>query len=168
MLNLDTFRRKIVEISIFRNTKKPIQNPCCADMNFIARNIFMRILSFFFPIIFTTFYPSIWWSSFLDFCRIKMCTTITHSDLVTVHHEMGHIAYFMEYKHLPFVYREAANPGEWRWLSIFLPDFSDFPYQSTVKNLCTTNTLETTRKWPLLTGGRCSKVIYVIKFQNRT
>jgi hypothetical protein len=29
--------------------------------------------------------------------RIKMCTTITH--------------YFMEYKHLPFVYREASNPG---------------------------------------------------------
>jgi len=43
--------------------------------------------------------------------RIKMCTAITHSDLVTVHHEMGHIEYFMEYKHLPFVYREAANPG---------------------------------------------------------
>jgi hypothetical protein len=40
-----------------------------------------------------------------------MCTTITHSDLVTVHHEMGHIEYFMEYKHLPFVYREASNPG---------------------------------------------------------
>ena len=41
-----------------------------------------------------------------------MCTTVTHSDLVTVHHEMGHIAYFMEYKNLPFVYREAANPGK--------------------------------------------------------
>ena len=25
---------------------------------------------------------------------------------------MGHIEYFMEYKHLPYVYREAANPGE--------------------------------------------------------
>ena len=46
-----------------------------------------------------------------DDFRIKMCTTITHSDLVTVHHEMGHIAYFMEYKNQPFVYREAANPG---------------------------------------------------------
>ena len=44
--------------------------------------------------------------------RIKMCTTITHSDLVTVHHEMGHIEYFMEYKDQPFVYREAANPGK--------------------------------------------------------
>lgn len=26
-----------------------------------------------------------------DDVRIKMCTTITHKDLVTVHHEMGHI-----------------------------------------------------------------------------
>ena len=43
--------------------------------------------------------------------RIKMCTTITHADLVTVHHEMGHIVYFMEYSHQPWVYREAANPG---------------------------------------------------------
>lgn len=44
--------------------------------------------------------------------RIKMCTAINHADLVTVHHEMGHIAYFMQYKDLPFVYREAANPGK--------------------------------------------------------
>ena len=43
--------------------------------------------------------------------RIKMCTAITHADLVTVHHEMGHIVYFMEYSKQPFVYREAANPG---------------------------------------------------------
>jgi len=41
-----------------------------------------------------------------------MCTTITHGDLVTVHHEMGHIGYFMEYKNLPYVYREASNPGK--------------------------------------------------------
>ena len=47
------------------------------------------------------------WTDF----RIKMCTTITHADLITAHHEMGHIEYFMEYKDLPFVFREAANPG---------------------------------------------------------
>ncbi len=41
-----------------------------------------------------------------------MCTSITHHDLVIVHHEMGHIQYFMEYKHLPYVYRESANPGK--------------------------------------------------------
>ena len=28
-----------------------------------------------------------------DDVRIKMCTKITHQDLVTVHHEMGHIQY---------------------------------------------------------------------------
>jgi hypothetical protein len=41
-----------------------------------------------------------------------MCTSITHQHLVIVHHEMGHIQYFMEYKHLPYVYRESANPGK--------------------------------------------------------
>jgi peptidyl-dipeptidase A len=41
-----------------------------------------------------------------------MCTAITHSDLVTIHHEMGHIEYFMEYKDQPFIFREASNPGE--------------------------------------------------------
>ena len=30
---------------------------------------------------------------------------------MTVHHEMGHIVYFMQYSNQPFVYREAANPG---------------------------------------------------------
>ena len=44
--------------------------------------------------------------------RIKMCTAITHYDLITIHHEMGHIVYFMEYKDQQFVYREAANPGK--------------------------------------------------------
>lgn len=33
------------------------------------------------------------------------------SDLVTVHHEMGHIQYFMEYSIQPPIYREGANPG---------------------------------------------------------
>lgn len=33
------------------------------------------------------------------------------SDLVTVHHEMGHIQYYMEYSVQPPVYREGANPG---------------------------------------------------------
>ena len=47
----------------------------------------------------------------MDDFRIKMCTTVTHADLVTIHHEMGHIEYFMEYKKQPFVFREAANPG---------------------------------------------------------
>ena len=39
-----------------------------------------------------------------------MCTTITHADLVTVHHEMGHIVYFMQYNNQPFVYRFDDHP----------------------------------------------------------
>ncbi|KAE8747573.1 hypothetical protein FOCC_FOCC005733, partial [Frankliniella occidentalis] len=55
--------------------------------------------------------PSAW-----DFCnrkdfRIKMCTHVNMNDLVTAHHEMAHIQYFMEYKNLPKIYRDGANPG---------------------------------------------------------
>lgn len=55
--------------------------------------------------------PSAW-----DFCnsrdfRIKMCTKITMKDLITAHHELSHIHYFMQYKNLPKVFRDGANPG---------------------------------------------------------
>ncbi|XP_062936388.1 angiotensin-converting enzyme [Cynocephalus volans] len=43
--------------------------------------------------------------------RIKQCTTVNMEDLVVVHHEMGHIQYFMQYKDLPVALREGANPG---------------------------------------------------------
>lgn len=33
------------------------------------------------------------------------------NDLITVHHEMGHIQYFMNYADQPVVFREGANPG---------------------------------------------------------
>ncbi|XP_076040677.1 angiotensin-converting enzyme-like [Oratosquilla oratoria] len=51
-----------------------------------------------------------------DFCngvdfRIKQCTSLTMKDLITVHHEMGHIQYYLQYKHLPAVFRAGANPG---------------------------------------------------------
>lgn len=46
-----------------------------------------------------------------DDFRIKQCTVKTIDDLVTIHHEMGHIQYFMEYSNQPPVYREGANPG---------------------------------------------------------
>jgi len=32
-------------------------------------------------------------------------------DLITVHHEMGHVQYFLQYKHQPLVFRRGANPG---------------------------------------------------------
>ncbi|XP_011498128.1 PREDICTED: angiotensin-converting enzyme-like, partial [Ceratosolen solmsi marchali] len=51
-----------------------------------------------------------------DFCnridyRIKMCTKVTMKDLITVHHEMAHIQYFLRYSHLPREFRDGANPG---------------------------------------------------------
>ncbi|XP_062576365.1 uncharacterized protein LOC134238260 [Saccostrea cucullata] len=43
--------------------------------------------------------------------RIKMCTDVTMEDLITIHHEMGHIQYYLQYKDLPVAFREGANPG---------------------------------------------------------
>ncbi|KAA0202903.1 hypothetical protein HAZT_HAZT011951 [Hyalella azteca] len=43
--------------------------------------------------------------------RIKMCTDITMDDLFTIHHEMGHIEYYLHYKDQPYVFRSGANPG---------------------------------------------------------
>ncbi|XP_067687134.1 uncharacterized protein [Haliotis asinina] len=43
--------------------------------------------------------------------RVKMCTDITMLDLITIHHEMGHVEYFLQYMHQPVVFRAGANPG---------------------------------------------------------
>ncbi|CAB1457679.1 unnamed protein product [Pleuronectes platessa] len=43
--------------------------------------------------------------------RIKQCTVVTMDDLITVHHEMGHIQYFLQYKDRPVSFRDGANPG---------------------------------------------------------
>ncbi|XP_014824640.1 PREDICTED: angiotensin-converting enzyme-like isoform X2 [Poecilia mexicana] len=43
--------------------------------------------------------------------RIKQCTTVTMEDLFTVHHEMGHIQYYLQYKDQPVGFRDGANPG---------------------------------------------------------
>ncbi|KAM0736170.1 Angiotensin-converting enzyme [Formica fusca] len=51
-----------------------------------------------------------------DFCnrldyRIKMCTKVTMKDLITLHHEMAHVQYFLRYSGLPREFRDGANPG---------------------------------------------------------
>lgn len=56
--------------------------------------------------------PSSW-----DFCngqdfRIKMCTDVTHKDLIAVHHELSHIHYFLNYRSNPKAFRDGANPGK--------------------------------------------------------
>ncbi|XP_032430113.1 angiotensin-converting enzyme [Xiphophorus hellerii] len=43
--------------------------------------------------------------------RIKQCTVVTMDDLITVHHEMGHVQYFLQYKDQPVSFRTGANPG---------------------------------------------------------
>ena len=43
--------------------------------------------------------------------RILMCTQVRLQDLITVHHEMGHIQYYIPYKDKPIEFREGANPG---------------------------------------------------------
>ena len=32
-------------------------------------------------------------------------------DLFTAHHEMGHVQYYLQYKHQPKIHRRGANPG---------------------------------------------------------
>lgn len=51
-----------------------------------------------------------------DFCdgedfRIKQCTQINQKDFVTVHHEMGHIQYYIQYANQPLPFRRGANGG---------------------------------------------------------
>lgn len=43
--------------------------------------------------------------------RIKQCTRVNMEDLMTAHHEMGHIEYYLQYKDQPTVFKEGANPG---------------------------------------------------------
>lgn len=43
--------------------------------------------------------------------RIKMCIKPTEEDLVTIHHELGHIFYYQEYYQLPILYQNGANDG---------------------------------------------------------
>lgn len=46
-----------------------------------------------------------------DDYRIKMCTRMDMSSFGTVHHEMGHIMYFMLYSHQPTLFQDSANSG---------------------------------------------------------
>lgn len=41
-----------------------------------------------------------------------MCAHVTAEDFIIIHHEMGHVYYYMQYKDLPVIYRDGANPGK--------------------------------------------------------
>lgn len=56
-------------------------------------------------------HPSAWDLSFRGDVRLKMCIRGTEDDLLTVHHELGHIYYFLAYKDLPTVFQDGANDG---------------------------------------------------------
>ena len=43
---------------------------------------------------------------------LKQCTDINMDQLFTVHHEMGHIEYFLLYKDQPVRFRDGANPSK--------------------------------------------------------
>jgi hypothetical protein len=48
---------------------------------------------------------------------------VTSDQLLTVHHEMGHIIYYLAYKYQPVRFRRGANPGKdticYKYLSTF-------------------------------------------------
>merc|ERR1719228_1879629 len=56
-------------------------------------------------------HASAWDFSIKKDVRVKQCTTITHDYLVTTHHELGHIQYYLQYWNQPDSYRQGANPG---------------------------------------------------------
>lgn len=55
--------------------------------------------------------PSVLFPSHLFSSRIKQCTVVNMDDLITVHHEMGHVQYFLQYMDQPISFRNGANPG---------------------------------------------------------
>lgn len=56
-------------------------------------------------------HASAWDVHFDNDVRIKMCTKINQEDLITIHHELGHIFYFSQYYKLPILFQDGANDG---------------------------------------------------------
>jgi len=56
-------------------------------------------------------HASAWDVQFSNDLRIKMCIKIDEEDLTTVHHELGHDYYFMQYHKLPVLFQQGANDG---------------------------------------------------------
>lgn len=47
----------------------------------------------------------------VDKFYIRMCTQINMDDFFTIHHELGHIQYYLQYNHQPIHFKDGANPG---------------------------------------------------------
>ena len=56
-------------------------------------------------------HASAWDIGSRDDLRIKMCIKPTGEDLVTIHHELGHIFYYSQYYKLPILFQQGANDG---------------------------------------------------------
>jgi peptidyl-dipeptidase A len=56
-------------------------------------------------------HASAWHMDAQDDVRIKMCILIDEESFRTIHHELGHIYYYLAYKDLPILYQGSANDG---------------------------------------------------------
>jgi peptidyl-dipeptidase A len=56
-------------------------------------------------------HASAWPINEKDDVRIKMCITPTAENFTTIHHELGHVYYFLGYTGQPFLFRNGANDG---------------------------------------------------------
>jgi len=56
-------------------------------------------------------HPSAWDPNYNGDVRIKMCVKINQTDLVTLHHELGHDYYYLNYDTRPILYQDGANDG---------------------------------------------------------
>lgn len=56
-------------------------------------------------------HASAWDVTFSNDLRIKMCIKVDEEDLITIHHELGHDYYFMNYYTKPVLYQAGANDG---------------------------------------------------------
>jgi peptidyl-dipeptidase A len=56
-------------------------------------------------------HASAWDFSMNDDVRIKMCTRVSMESFITIHHELGHVEYYLQYNKQPIPFRAGANPG---------------------------------------------------------
>ncbi len=56
-------------------------------------------------------HASAWHMDLKEDVRIKMCIEINEDSFRTIHHELGHIYYYLAYKGLPAIYQSSANDG---------------------------------------------------------
>ncbi len=56
-------------------------------------------------------HASAWDVTYEKDVRIKMCIKVDEEDLITIHHELGHIYYYMYYYNLPVLFQDGAHDG---------------------------------------------------------